>query len=147
MTGVELDLIVTDSLKALALYGKIFDIQTVEQTAYSKGMNEAVFTLYGTRFHLLDENPAYQMIAPKPQDPKTVWMNIIVEDIRSTYDKALNAGCEEMQSLQEIEEYGVINAMFLDPFGYVWMLHQIVKDVSFEERCRIMEQQHGISNA
>lgn len=143
MIGVEIDMIVTDSLKALALYESIFDTQRIEATTYKKGLNEAVFNMYGTRFHLLDENPEYQMTAPKPDDPKPMWFNIVVPDIRETYTKALKAGCVEIQPVTEIPEMGIINTMFVDPFGYLWMLHQIIHEVSFEERCRIMEEKFG----
>jgi len=30
--------------------------------------------------------------------------------------------------------------VFVDPFGYMWMLHQVHREVSFEERCRIIEE-------
>lgn len=76
MIGVEIDMIVSDSLKALDLYEKIFDTERVEITAYNKGKNEAVFNLCGTRFHLLDENPDFMLAAPKPGDPKPMWCNI-----------------------------------------------------------------------
>lgn len=144
ITGVEIDMIVTDSLKALELYEGIFDVQRVEVTGYARGRNEAVFTIYGTRFHMLDENPEYQMVAPKPEDPKPMWVNLLVADIRDTYRKAMEAGCTAIQPVTEMEQMGGINAMFADPFGYLWMLHQIVREVSFEERCRILEQQMGL---
>lgn len=143
MTGVEIDMVVADSLKALEAYERIFDSQRVEVTAYDKGLNEAVFTLYGARFHLLDENPAYQMIAPKPGDPKPMWINLMVPDIRGTFAKAAAAGWTEIQPVTELPDMGVINAVVADPFGYIWMLHQIVREVSFEERSRIMEEQMG----
>ncbi len=144
MVGVEIDLVVSDSLKALALYESVFgEIQRVEVTSYERGGNEAVFTLYGTRFHMLDENPAYQLIAPKPGDPKPMWLNVLVPDIRATYQKAMDAGCQAVQPVTEMPEMGGINALFADPFGYLWMLHEIVREVSFEERCRILEQQTG----
>ncbi len=140
MTGVEIDMILPDSLEALALYERIFQVQRVEVTAYPKGMNEVVFTLYGARFHMLDENPAYGMAAPKSGDPKPIWYNVIVPDIQTVYAKAMAAGCTELQPVIVLEEMGVQNAMFTDPYGYIWMLHQVVKEVSFEERCRIMEE-------
>ena len=59
MTGVEIDMVVEDSLSALELYEKIFDVERVEVTTFPKGQNEAVFTLYGVRFHMLDENPDF----------------------------------------------------------------------------------------
>lgn len=139
-TGIEIDFVVQDSLKALELYESIFEVQRVEVTGYERGMNEAVFTMYGTRFHMLDENPQYMLIAPKPEDPKTMWVNVVVPDIKETYQRAMAAGCTEIQPLTEMEAMGITNAMFSDPFGYIWMLHQVHKEVSFEERCRIMEE-------
>lgn len=139
MTGVEIDFVVQDSIKALELYESMFEVERVEVTGYERGRNEAVFTVYGTRFHMLDENPECMLIAPKPEDPKTMWINVMVPDIQATYEKAMAAGCAAIQPPVHMEEMGVTNAMFADPFGYIWMLHQIHKVVSFEERCRIME--------
>ena len=140
MTGVEIDMVVTDSLKALELYEKIFEVKRIEVTDYPKGTNEAVFTIYDTRFHMLDENPEYQLIAPKPGQPQSVWYNVLVPDIQAVYDKAMAAGCTEIQPVTEMPEMGAANAMFADAFGYVWMLHQIYREVSFEERCKAMEE-------
>ncbi len=140
VTGVEIDMVLTDALKALELYEKIFEIDRVEVTDFPKGQNEVVFTLYGSRFHMLDENPEFNLTAPKPGDPKPIWFNILVDDINKTYDKAMTVGCDEIQPVTEIPDFGVSNAIFSDPFGYVWMLHQIHKEVSFEERKKLWEE-------
>lgn len=140
MVEVEIDMVVKDSLKALALYEKIFDLERVEVSALPQGENEVVFTLYGVRFHMLDENPKFQLIAPNMDDPKTIWFNIMVPDISNTYRKAMSLGCSEIQPVTELPDYGVSNAMFMDTFGYVWMLHQIHKVVSHEERIRLWEE-------
>ena len=79
MTGVEIDMVVTASLKALELYEKIFEVKRIEVTDYPKGTNEAVFTIYDTRFHMLDENPEYQLIAPKPGQPQSGEGHRVVE--------------------------------------------------------------------
>lgn len=140
MVGVEIDMVVTDSLKALELYDEIFEIERVEVSDLPKGENEAIFSLYGVRFHMLDENPAFQLHAPNAKSPKTIWYNVMVPDIRETYEKAMKAGCTEIQSITEMPDYGITNAMFLDPFGYVWMLHQVHKIVSHEERIRLWKE-------
>ena len=140
MVGVEIDMVVTDSLKALELYEKVFDVQRVEVTDFPKGENEVVFTLYEVRFHMLDENPKFQLHAPKPDHPITIWFNILVPDIKETFSKAIRAGCTEVQPLTEMPDYGLSNAIFCDPFGYQWMLHQIHKEVSFEERTKLWEE-------
>lgn len=143
MVGVEIDMVVADSLKALELYEKIFDIERVEVSSFPKGENEVIFTLYGMRFHMLDENPAFQLKAPNPDEPKSVWFNILVPDIRETFKKAVGTGCAEVQPVTELPDYGVSNAIFSDAFGYVWMLHQMHKEVSYEERIRLWEEKKG----
>ena len=51
----------------------------------------------------------------------------------------MDEGCTVVQELTEMPDYGISNATFNDPFGYHWMLHQIHKEVSFEERTPIWE--------
>lgn len=140
MAGVEIDMVVTDSLKALALCEKIFDIKRVEVSDFPKGENEVIFTLYGVRFHMLDENPKFGLTAPNPDKPNTIWFNISVPDIKETFSKAISAGCADVQPVTEMPDYRVSNAIFSDPFGYLWMLHQIHKEVSHEERIRLWEE-------
>ena len=140
MVGVEIDMVITDSLKALELYEKIFDLQRVEVTSFPKGENEVVFTLYGVGFHMLDENPNFGLKAPTLDKPQSIWFNVSVPDIKETFSKAISAGCTELQPVTELPDYGVTNAIFLDVFGYQWMLHQVHKEVSFEERIRLWEE-------
>jgi len=143
MTGVEIDFIVKDSLKALELYEQIFEVEIVEATDLPRGQNEVIFSLYGVKFHMLDENPEYNLLAPDKDAHQTIWFNIMVPDINEVYQKAMDAGCTELQPVTEIPDFGVINAIFNDPFGYQWMLHQVEKEVSFEERTRILEEKEG----
>ncbi|WP_332628558.1 VOC family protein [Halalkalibacter flavus] len=140
MVGVEINMVLKDSLKALELYENIFDIERVEVSNFPRGENEVVFTLYDVRFHMLDENPEFHLIAPKPDDPKTSWVNVTVPDIKEAYAKAMDLGCTEVQPVTEISDYGVSNAIFMDLFGYIWMLHQVHKEVSHEERIQLWEE-------
>ncbi len=133
-------MVITDSLKALELYQRVFDLQCVEVTNFPRGENEVIFTLYGVRFHMLDENPKFGLKAPILDEPQSIWFNILVPDIRETFSKAISAGCIEIQPVTELPDYGVSNAIFRDAFGYQWMLHQIYKEVSFEERTRLWEE-------
>lgn len=125
MTGVEIDLVVPDSLKALELYEHIFEVERLEVTGLEKGLNEAIFSIYGTRFHLLDENPAYQLLAPKSDESKSIWFNILVPDIHRVHNLALEQGCVEFQPVAEVPQHNMYNALFADPFGHLWMLHQL----------------------
>lgn len=143
-TGVEIDIIIENSLEALKLYKKVFEAEELEVTNYEKGLNEVVFTIQNTRFHMLDENKEYGLIAPKKDSPTFVWFNLIVKDIEEIFNKAINEGFEVLQPLQEIKEFGVINTILLDPFGYQWMMHEVKKEISFEERKKIMEKHMNI---
>ncbi|MFC3418577.1 VOC family protein [Salinicoccus hispanicus] len=143
MIGVEIDMVVADSLKALELYERIFDIERIEVTDFSKGENEVVFSLYDVRFHMLDENEAFELNAPNLDDPKPIWFNIMVPDIEETFRKAMESGCTEVQEVIEMPDYGVSNAMFSDMFGYLWMLHEVHREVGFEERVKLWEDRRA----
>lgn len=92
ITGVEIDMIVSDSLKALALYEKIFTIERIDVTDFPKGESEVILSIYGTKFHLLDENPQFEMIAPKPGDPMTIWFNVMVRGYCPDLSKSNQCG-------------------------------------------------------
>ena len=138
--GTEINFVVQNSLKALALYKDIFEIEVVEETNYPEGSNEAVFNLYGTRFHMLDANPEYGLKAPDKEHPNTIWFNIAVENIEKTHQTALDCGCTEIQGITKMMNNSISNSIFLDPYGYMWMLHEIHKSLSFEERIKILEE-------
>ena len=140
MVGVEIDFVVPDSVRALELYESIFEVERVEVTSFDAGSNEAVFTIYGTRFHMLDENPDYHLTAPKEGDPKTMWLNILVPDIKTTYAKAISAGCTQIQPVTLMDAFGASNAMFSDPFGYIWMLHEVHRVVNFDDRVEAVNE-------
>lgn len=146
MVGVEIDFVVKDCLEALELYERIFEVERIEVTSFPRGQNEAVFSIYGTRFHLLDENPEYQLIAPKPGDSTSLWFNVLVPDIKKVHEAAMYAGCTQIQEVTDMMDFGVSNSVFTDPFGYMWMLHQIHRVVSFEERVQMFEEKFHEGN-
>lgn len=139
MRDIEIDFVVKDSLAALKCYERIFDVERIEITDLKTGENEAVFSIHGTKFHLLDENPAFHLKAPDSVRPISMWINVTVPDIKGTYKKAIEAGCVEVQPVVELAGYSVSNATFMDPYGYHWMLHQVHEVVSREERLKLWE--------
>lgn len=136
--GVEIDFVVSDSLAALKQYEQIFEIKRIEVTNLPKGQNEVVFEIYGTRFHLLDANPELHLVAPEEGQPVTMWLNVTVPDIKSTFKAAVRAGCEVVQEVVELPNHGVSNASFIDTFGYHWMLHQVHRTVGLEESIQLL---------
>jgi len=124
MIGIEIDMVVPNCQVAWKTYEHIFDAELISITELDVGLNEAVFTIMGTRFHLLDENPEYHLFAPKEGNPQSLWINLYVSDIHSTFSKAVASSCHAIQEITELADMGVMNCIFLDPFGYVWMLHK-----------------------
>ncbi|MCL2115205.1 MAG: hypothetical protein FWH29_03170 [Methanobrevibacter sp.] len=139
-TGVEIDMIVKDSLSAFKLYEKVFNAKIIEATSYEKGLNEVIFSMLDARFHMLDENKEYGLYAPSKDKPNSMWCNLLVEDIEDIFNKSKKEGFTIIQPLTELKEFGVINAIVSDPYGYHWMLHQIVEEVSFQKRQKIIEK-------
>ncbi len=139
--GVEIDFVVKNSLETIELYERIFEVERLEVTEFPIGQNEAVFNIYGTRFHILDENPEYGLLAPKEGDARSLWFNVAVPNLIKVHDDAILNGCIEMQAPTEVMDFGVINSIFVDPFGYMWMLHEIREEVSFEDRVAYFEEQ------
>jgi len=140
ITGVEICMVVRDSIAALELYEKIFDVERVEVSNFGAGLSEVIFNVFGSRFHLLDENPEHMLLAPKEGDPRSSWINVAVPDIAATFDAAMAAGCLQVSPINEMPEMGVKNAIIIDEFGYMWMLHQIDKIVSHEERMELFRK-------
>ena len=132
--GVEIDVVVEDCLAALARYEFAFPVERIEVTDLPTGQNEAVFTIFGTRFHFLDAVPDAGLVAPGPEGVQSVWFNLTVPDIAATHAGALDAGFVEIQPVTEIPEMGVSNSILGDGHGLVWMLHQVHRDVPFEDR-------------
>ena len=144
MKNVEIDFVVKDVLETIEKYKKIFEIIIIEQTNFERGHNEVIFELYGTRFHILDENEPYGLIAPKQDTVQSIWFNILVEDIQSIWEKAMVNGCTQVMPITNMEKMGTSNAIFKDSYGYIWMLHQVHKDISFEEKTQILKEEFNL---
>jgi PhnB protein len=126
MTSVEFDFVLPDALAAVEIYSKVFGAEVLEKTSLDKGLNEVVFTIFGNRFHILDENPEYGLVAPKEGQGGFSWFNLVVDDINEVFGKAEAAGFTPIMPIQEVMDHGLKTSMQKDPWGYVWQLHQIL---------------------
>lgn len=61
-------MVVTDSLKALELYEKVFDIERVEVTDFPKGENEVIFAFMTCALKGMDNilNSAVKVVKKQP---------------------------------------------------------------------------------
>lgn len=134
MGFLEVDMVVKDALAAVDFYEKIFTVEVIEKTDLKKGGNEAVLMIENVRFHLLDENPEYQLFAPQAGTSGSTWFNVIIDLAQEALDQAVANGATVMQELTDMPAMGAKMAMFQDPFGYTWMVHEVYREVSSEER-------------
>lgn len=67
----------------------------------------------------------------------------MVEDIEDVFKKAKSKNWTVLQEVIKLEEMGVSNAILKDNFGYMWMLHELHKVVSFEERVEMFKEKMG----
>lgn len=136
MHGVEIDMVVPNSIEALALYKQIFDIEIVGEIEPESGMKDTFFKMYGVGFHLLDEDPDQQLFAPKKAEARPMWVKLTVPNIEEVYTRAMDAGSTEIQGIDLLEALGLGSAVFVDKLSYKWMLQQKHREVSFDERSR-----------
>jgi PhnB protein len=137
-----LNLVVPDALAAMEFYEKAFDAIRGEVYRFPnrKGVNETNVTLGGVSLRLIDENADYSCFSPKKGEVDSIWLQIEVSDTDETLKKAVSCGATVGQEPSEF--MGVRYAEITDPFGYVWTVNQILREVTFEERYRFYEESH-----
>ena len=81
---------------------------------------------------LADEHPEIGAIGPKTVGGSPVSLHVYVEDVDSVFGRAIEAGAEETQPLEN-KFYGDRSGGFKDPFGHQWHVASHVEDVSPEE--------------
>lgn len=141
----ELILVVENVNIAVDHYTKLFkQTEIIEITSYEVGLNEAIINVAGMQLHLMDENPEHGLNTYKRTEPLPFTINVTVEDIEVINDIALELGLEFIMELTHMEKFGVSNMIFIDNFGYSWMVHQVHELKSFEERTKAIEEDMGI---
>ncbi|MDR0722341.1 MAG: hypothetical protein LBF75_06045 [Treponema sp.] len=86
-------------------------------------MNEVVFTIFESRFHMLDESSENGLNAPKEAYPVTIWFNILVEAVQPVFDKAMKRGFSTVFPITYEPVHNIERFMVKDPFGMVWLVH------------------------
>ncbi len=138
--GLVLNLVVRDALEAMGFYERVFGAKRGEVFAFpgKRGCNEANVTLGGVELRLMDANPAYDCHPPKADETDSVWLQMAVDDVAETLKLAQENGAAAQGEPGEF--MGVVHAQFTDPFGYVWTIHKMLRELSFAERYKIYEE-------
>jgi len=88
---------------------------------------------------LADEFPDMGHLGPKSRGGPTSSILLYVEDVDTSFNKAINAGATQQRPLEN-QFWGDRMGTLQDPFGHQWSLASHVEDVSPEEMQKRMEQ-------
>lgn len=131
---LSLNLVVADALKALQFYERVLDATRGDIYAFFNHSqeNEVNLIVGNVALRLIDANSIYDCFSPKMGQADSFWLQLMVEDVDLILARAERHGATEIQTASEF--MGVRHAQFTDPFGYTWTIHQVLKEISFQER-------------
>ena len=81
---------------------------------------------------LADEHPEIGAVGPGKVGGTPVSLHVYVEDVDSVFEKAIQAGAEQLQPLEDKFD-GDRSGGFKDPFGHSWHVASHVEDVPPDE--------------
>ena len=81
---------------------------------------------------LAEEFPEMGIVAPDPEAGISVSLHLRVDDADAMFATAVAAGASVEQAMED-QFYGERAGTVRDPFGYRWMIHHLIEDVSVEE--------------
>ena len=136
MTNVTLTPYLTthDCAAAIDFYERAFGANETGArfTAPDGKIGHAEISIGGARIFLSDEYPDFGAVSPKSLGGASVALHIQVDDADDVSRRFVAAGGTVLRELCE-EPDGERRGTFLDPFGYRWMVGELVEEVSKDE--------------
>ena len=136
MTNVTLTPYLTthDCAAAIDFYERAFGANETGArfTAPDGKIGHAEISIGGARIFLSDEYPDFGAVSPKSLGGASVALHIHVDDADDVSRRFVAAGGTVLRELCE-EPDGERRGTFLDPFGYRWMVGELVEEVSKDE--------------
>jgi PhnB protein len=126
-------IVVQGAERAAAFYRDAFGAEEVSRVPTPDGRLMSVeLRLAGGSLHLADEFPEMGVLAPPSIGGTAVVLSLEVADAKATFARAIGAGAEERQAVQEMF-WGDLHGQLDDPFGHRWNVQQHVRDVPHDE--------------
>ena len=147
-------LVFRDTAKAIDFYKRAFGAQELNRMEGPGGkIGHAELKIGDSIIFLADEFPQGNCKAPQTVGGTTCSLNLYVEDVDSSFQKAVDAGAKTTMPVADMfwgDRYGVLT----DPFGHAWGLATHKEDLSpqeIEERAQAfwasMERQQQAKSA
>jgi PhnB protein len=126
-------LIVNDAAAAIEFYKKAFGATELMRMPKPNGkIGHAEIKIGDSPIMLADESPEIGARSPRSFGGSPVSILLYVEDVDSTFTKAVNGGAKVQRPVAN-QFYGDRTGGVEDPFGHVWYIATHVEDVSPEE--------------
>ena len=133
MHTVTTHLVVRDAAKAIDFYKQAFGAQELMRMKGPDGkIGHAELKIGDSIIFLADEFPQGNVKAPQTLGGTTCSINLYVEDVDSSFDRAVKAGAKSTMPLADMfwgDRYGILT----DPFGHSWSIATHQEDVTPEE--------------
>jgi len=109
---------------AMEFYKKAFDATEMRHVSNPDG-NVHVAEMYigDALFRMHQETSNSRQLSPFTVSGTTVVIGLLVDDPDSAFKKAIAAGAEELNPMQDYD-YGYRQGTLKDPFGHHWMIEK-----------------------
>ena len=144
MRGITPYLQVTNTAEAIAWSEQVFGAREVRArlvTPSGECMN-AEIEIEGTRLMLADHMPKIGSASPTTLKGTSVVLDLHVADSDTVFQKALDAGAEEVYPLAD-QFYGDRAGRVRDPFGHHWIIATRLRDVPEAEMVAAFKAMFG----
>lgn len=89
-------------------------------------------TIGDSQLMLAEEMPDWGNLSPAQLGGTSVRLNVMVEDCDQAHDRAVAHGAKSLMAPED-QFYGHRSARVEDPFGHVWLISQLLREVSHQE--------------
>jgi len=132
-------LIVDDAKRAIEFYRDAFGAEEKSRLPMGDRIGHAEIKIGDSYIMLADEFPDMGHLGPNSRGGPTSSIVLYVDDVDSSFKRALEAGAKEDRPVQN-QFWGDRMGTLSDPFGHQWSLSTHVEDVPEDEMRARMEQ-------
>lgn len=134
-------LICSDAARAIDFYVEVFGARVVERFAMPDGnIVHAALSIRGAIFSLAQAVESFQYTTPAQLGGSAVLITLDCDDPDALANKAVEHGGEIVIPIED-RFYGHREGRIRDPFGHLWILSKVVRELSAEEIQRAMAEQ------
>lgn len=132
-------LVVDDAKRAIEFYRDAFGAEEKFRLPMGDKIGHAEIKIGDSFVMLADEMPEMGHLGPNSRGGPTSSIVLYVEDVDTSFKKALDAGAKEQRPVEN-QFWGDRMGTLTDPFGHQWSLATHVEDVPESEMQARMQQ-------